>query len=178
MVSQCDAFAGGRGECGERVHMLGSWCFELQGMQHYSTPHRTCKALCWSAAFRFDCCVLRWISWRTNNNCQLLWKLDMICGKIFTKLGLFALEKGRLRGDSESSSVCYHEQEIKVFSMLLGCKARHKVFKLLWGIQLRHHWKIYCLWILKQRSGVPGSVVESLSTFKNRGNKQLAEVMG
>jgi len=49
---------------------------------------------------------LRWISWRTKDDCQPLGKLDGIYGKIFTKLELFILEKGRLRDDCESLEVC------------------------------------------------------------------------
>lgn len=134
-----------------------------------------------------ECCL--WIdllcvemnSWRTNDNCQLLSKLNMIYGKIFTKLGLFTLEKGGLEGWSWRSlsvwNVC-HEQEMKVFSVLLRCKARCNVFNWKRRIHLRHHWNIYCLWIAKQRSSLPGSVVESLSAFKNTWDKQLAAVMG
>lgn len=33
----------------------------------------------------------------TDDNSQLLWKFDMVYGKIFTTLQLFILEKGRLR---------------------------------------------------------------------------------
>lgn len=56
----------------------------------------------------------------------------MIYGKIFTKRGLFTLEKGRLRGDRESLQVCGTSamSRKEVFSVLLGCKARHNVFKL------------------------------------------------
>lgn len=76
--------------------VLGSCYFELQSMLHFSIPHRTYK----------ECCVLRWMSWKEMTTLGCFENVTWYMEKYFLVLGLFVLEKGRLRDVQENCPVC------------------------------------------------------------------------